>query len=171
MQPLILSLKLKNAAFEFFDCLRKQHFPPERNFLPAHVTLFHALPGASETEIRQTLGKIANETALLRLRFPSVRFLGKGVAIEIESPDLIKLRGRLAEIWRENLGNQDLQKYRPHVTVQNKVAPETARELFERLSAEWKSFDSTGEGLLLWRYLNGPWELIEEFDFKSFPQN
>ncbi len=163
---LILTLKLETETFELFDRLRKQHFPANRNFIPAHATLFHALPGAHETEIRRDLAEICGETAAVRLNFPRLRFLGKGSAAEIECAELNALRAKLAARWRAWLTAQDAQKgYRPHVTVQNKVQPDAARHLFDELSKDWQPFESTGEGLILWQYLGGPWRLIEEFGF------
>lgn len=52
--PLILALKLEQPAFERLDALRRAYFPPERNVIPAHLTLFHALPGDQEAAIRET---------------------------------------------------------------------------------------------------------------------
>jgi hypothetical protein len=43
--PLLLILILDDAAQERFDALWRVHFPADRNFLSAHVTAFHALPG------------------------------------------------------------------------------------------------------------------------------
>jgi hypothetical protein len=42
---LILTLKLDQTTFERANTLRQQYFPPERNVVPAHVILFHQLPG------------------------------------------------------------------------------------------------------------------------------
>jgi len=161
--PLILTLKLDQPAFAVLDDLRAQHFPQERNFLPAHVTLFHALPGDQKQAIAAMLHELCAETTMLHLSFPKLRLLGRGVAVEIESADLIKLRKRLAATWDTWLGTQDRQEFRPHVTIQNKVTPATARRLFDDLGSTWQPFDGRGEGLLLWRYRGGPWELVDEF--------
>lgn len=164
--PLILTVKFDPVAFEFFDRLRQQHFPAHRNFIPAHVTLFHALPAEETANIRQTLQNICAQTEILQLNFPRLRFLGKGVAAELECPKLNDLRRTLANEWKDFLTAQDAQKgYRPHVTVQNKVQPDAARDLFEELSKDWQPLQATGEGLLLWEYLGGPWRLIEDFRF------
>lgn len=164
--PLILTLKLEQSAFEFFDRLRKQHFPRHRNFISAHVTMFHALPAAETANIRQTLQDVCAETEILQLSFPRLRFLGKGVAAELECAELNGLRGKLANEWKGFLTAQDAQKgYRPHITFQNKVQPNQARDLFEELSKKWQPLQATGEGLILWEYLGGPWKLIEEFGF------
>src|ERR1700712_5017184 len=43
--PLILTLALHGEDQARFDRLRIAHFPPERNLIPAHITMFHHLPG------------------------------------------------------------------------------------------------------------------------------
>jgi hypothetical protein len=165
--PYILTLKLDDRSFEWLDGLRRQHFPPARNFLPAHVTLFHALPGEEGTSIRQTLHPLCSEILPLRLSFSTLRYLGKGVAVEVQCPELLQLRKQLATVWQEWLTPQDIQGYRPHVTVQNKVAPATARSLYDGLIQGWQPREGEGSGLLLWHYLGGPWELSEAFDFSD----
>ena len=166
-QPLILTLTFADATFALLDGLRRQHFPPERNFIPAHVTLFHALPGEQQPAIIAALERICNTTAPLPLALPAVRFLGRGVALEVESAALRQLRAALAREWGEWLGAQDRQGYRPHVTIQNKVDAPTARELYTELSANWQQHDAVGEGLTLWYYHGGPWELAGEFPFRG----
>ena len=165
--PLVLTLKLDSIAFERLNLLRQQHFPLKRNFLPAHVTLFHALPGNQESAIRQTLHALCQQTSKLSARFPKLRSLGGGVAIEIESPELIQVRNQLAQGWSGWLSAQDRQGYRPHVTIQNKVTSDEAHRLYEQLSQTWQPIEGSGEGLLLWHYRGGPWELAAEFEFKS----
>lgn len=166
-QPLILTLKLDADSFAFFDCLRQKHFPPERNFLRAHVTLFHHLPGEKIETIKTDLRRVAAEYEKFPVRFSAVRFLGKGSAVEIESADLNQLRERLKNEWLDDLTNQDRQKFKPHITVQNKVAPDIARRFFGDFSANFIARNGWGIGIELWRYLNGPWELIEAFEFGS----
>ncbi|MBD2258487.1 2'-5' RNA ligase family protein [Pseudanabaena sp. FACHB-2040] len=165
--PLILTLKLDATTFDRLDPLRQQHFPSDRNFLPAHVTLFHALPGDQESSIQDTLNTLSDSTTELPLSFPNLRFLGQGVAIEIDAPDLLQLRQALANTWQPWLSRQDSQRYRPHVTIQNKVKPEIARQLYDYLSQDWQPLSGKGEGLLLWRYQGGPWEALGEFLFRA----
>lgn len=162
--PLILTLKLDATTFAVLDGLRQAHFPAERNFLPAHVTLFHALP--DRADVRDVLAAACAGVPAMPLTFPKVRFFGRGVAVDVDAPELLRLRKRLAEAWAADLTPQDRQPYKPHVTVQNKVSPEAARELFVRLSAAWSPLAGCGEGLLLWHYRGGPWELAEEFAFR-----
>lgn len=165
--PFILTLKLDDESFQYFTALRDEHFPAERNYLSAHITLFHKLPGDEEARIREVLGDIAAEQPSLSLHFPGVQSLGRGVAVQVESPDLLRVRQRMASAFEGWLSPQDQQRFRPHITVQNKVGKETAAALYTQLSPSWKAFDGVGEGLILWRYLGGPWERIDEFLFLS----
>ncbi|HEY9763286.1 MAG TPA: 2'-5' RNA ligase family protein [Trichocoleus sp.] len=163
--PLILTLKLDQATFEVVNTLRQQHFPAEINFLPAHVTLFHALPGNQIDPIQQNLHYLCEQASALPFTLPKLRFLGNGVAIEVESPELVQLRRGLAEHWHSWLTPQDRQGYKPHITIQNKVKAEVARPLYNQLNETWKPLEGQGEGLLLWFYQGGPWEPAGEFLF------
>lgn len=163
--PLILTLKFDAASFQFFDALRRQYFPPARNFLDAHVTLFHHLPGENLEIICEQLLQICAETKMFSLEFTEWRFLGKGSAMTIESAELLHLRARLAKMWNEDLTAQDRQKFQPHITVQNKVAPDEAKTLFRKLSADWQPREGFGEGLSLWHYIAPRWKLEANFEF------
>ena len=163
--PLILTLALDPAAQARFDALRAQHFPPERNQVPAHVTLFHALPGAEHQAILTALAQLCAETAPFAIRVAGVRSLGRGVAYALESPALAHLRGALARAWAPWLSAQDRQGYRPHLTVQNKASPESARALLAMLQAGFSPFDVGAVGLLLWHYRGGPWDEAGRFAF------
>jgi hypothetical protein len=55
MEPLILTLRMDDLSQQGFNRLREEHFPKARNFIPAHLTLFHKLPGDREREISQAL--------------------------------------------------------------------------------------------------------------------
>lgn len=147
------------------NALRQQYFPPERNIVPAHITLFHALPGNQKTVIEQHLQWQCSQTPGFTLQLPTLRFLGNGVAIEVEAPELIDLRQALAQTWNHWLTTQDRQGYRPHITLQNKVAAADARHLYEQLSEQWQSLSGYSDGVSLWYYRNGPWELANEFLF------
>lgn len=141
------------------------HFPPERNFLSAHITLFHALPGSELAAIRSHLQRISAQTPAIELAFPHVRMLGRGVAVEVMSDGLQVLHERLAACFSAWLTPQDRQRLRPHVTIQNKVSVQQARELHDWLAPEWEMPPGQASGLLLWEYKGGPWLGIEEFSF------
>jgi 2'-5' RNA ligase len=164
--PLILTLLLGDEAQRRFDRLRAEHFPAERNHLAAHVTLFHALPGEHVDEVRRDLAAVSDRPSF-DVAVSGLRFLGRGVAYVLESAELDGLRGRLAGTWAPWLTRQDRQRHSPHVTVQNKVDPEVARALHERLRAEFTPWSVRARGLGLWRYLGGPWAPVAEAPFRE----
>jgi 2'-5' RNA ligase len=162
---LLLTLKLDPTTFERANRLRQQYFPPERNVVPAHLILFHQLPGDQESAISHSLQTLCAQTKHFPFSLPSLQSLGNGVAINVSSPALMQLHKTLATTWDLWLIPQDRQGYRPHITIQNKVKPETARQLQAELEAQWQPITGWGEGLLLWYYHQGPWELAREFYF------
>lgn len=125
--PLILTLMMDEASFARLDGLRREHFPPERNLIPAHLTLFHHLPGRNLEEVVGVVGEACRLHGPITLTATGLLFMGRGVAVAFEAAELVTLRKRLAEAFFRWLTAQDRQKLRPHVTVQNKVEPEVAR--------------------------------------------
>lgn len=89
--------------------------------------------------------------------------LGRGVAMAIEVPALVALRGELAHRLADALTRQDSGGFRPHVTVQNKVAPAQAHELRAQLEAGYARRPVRIPALRLWRYDGGPWEFARRF--------
>ena len=157
--PLVLTLELDDAAQARFDALRRAHFPPERNHLQAHVTLFHALPGAHEGQVRSDLERSAQRPSY-DVDVVRVRSLGRGVAYDLRSSELAAQRADLAGAWAPWLTPQDARPHAAHVTVQNKVTPERARALLRELEAAFAPYAVRATGLALWRYLGGPWEPV-----------
>lgn len=155
--PLILTLALHPDDQARFERLRQLHFPTSRNLIPAHVTLFHHLPGPEIEAVRHAI-ETRRAAPPFAVAVSGLRFLGRGVAYALDSPALLALRAGLAREWEGWLTPQDRQGYRPHVTVQNKASPEAARALHARLQAAFAPFTVRAEGLDLWRYLGGPWD-------------
>ncbi len=110
--PLILTLALDGPAQGHFDRLRRAHFPLERNFLSAHLTLFHHLPLGGGRDRRGHCGDQPGPGPLA-LAVTGPILLGRGVAYALDAPELVALRGRLAERWWPWLGAQDRQRFRP----------------------------------------------------------
>lgn len=163
--PLVLTLTLDAEAAAFFNQLRQQHFPPERNHLEAHLTLFHQLPGGEADRLVSDLKRVSPQYRPLPLAVKEVRLLGRGVAFRLESPLLQQLYRQLQKQWRPYLTAQDQQKLWPHVTVQNKVPADEAKRLHEQLSKDFAPFEVVGTGLHLWEYRGGPWESVQRFGF------
>ena len=79
--------------------------------------------------------------------------LGGGVAFRVVSPDLDRIRDELADDLHGLLGAQDTGGWRPHVTIQNKVAPKDARALHARLERDFARVRWRSAGSALHRYL------------------
>ncbi len=167
--PLILTLAVGEAEQARFDQLRAAHFPPDRNLVSAHVTLFHHLPGQELISIQQALTAICRDQPPFAVAVAGLRSLGRGTAYRLAAPELSRLRATLAERWAAWLTAQDRQPYQPHLTIQNKVTPEAAASLLRRLQAEFAPFTIRAEGLLLWHYRGGPWEEAARFRFTPLP--
>lgn len=163
---LILTAELGRQDLAWLDGLRRRHFPPERNQLPAHLTMFHALPPSVETEIRTRLA------AATRGRAPAAAIaglmdLGGGVAFRVVSEDLDSIRESLAEQFHGLLSAQDAHGWRPHVTIQNKAGSREARELKAALERDFQPRPLAVAGLALHRYLGGPWEKLGSWSFRG----
>lgn len=157
----ILTLRLDTSAQDFFDELRQRYFPPERNFLKAHLTLFHKLPITEHTvTLLQNLSFLPFDIAISGLMN-----LGNGVAFRLEGKELNNLHRNLKHLFSPYLTPQDAQGFRAHVTIQNKVTPIEARSLLAELSADFQPFDAIALGLDLWEYLGGPWDHKHFFPF------
>lgn len=105
-QPLILTLQMDDASEKRFDRLREAHFPPERNHLRAHLTLFRRLPAQHDREIRLHAGRRSEDISPFTLTVTDVRFLGCGMAFGFSSPELASLRNELAGRWMRWLGRR-----------------------------------------------------------------
>ena len=130
--PLILSAVLDAPVQQRLDALRRAHFPPERNHLDAHVTLFHHLPGAECDAVEKAVEAMVRGRPAPTVDVTGVRSLGRGVAISLASPELAAIRTELARGWAPWLTPQDRAKRDLHVTVQNKVTPAEARAAARR---------------------------------------
>ncbi|MBA3511350.1 2'-5' RNA ligase family protein [Sphingomonas sp.] len=163
---LIVTAELGSEDFAWLDALRRRHYPPERNRVPAHLTMFHALAPSAEDEVR---GRLAGHSAgpAPPARIAGVMDLGGGVAFRVVSDELEALRDELADDLHGLLGAQDSRGWKPHVTIQNKVAPKVARQLLYSLEREFRPRPLRIAGLGLHRYLAGPWETLGVWKFRG----
>lgn len=156
--PVILTAMMGAADQRYFNALRTAHFPPERNHLPAHITLFHALPPSALDELDRLVRAIAAETRPPVATVADVYSLGQGTAFRIDSPDLLTIRCRIAEHFHGSLTAQDRGEPRLHVTVQNKVTASEARTLQAELAGDFRPRPLRLAGLAAHHYRGGPWE-------------
>lgn len=165
--PFIVTAELPADLFAWADGLRRAHFPPERNYLSAHVTLFHALAPSLSDEVRRVLAGEAAAHAAVPARLSAVMDLGKGTALAIESAAMLGIRATIADHFHGALSAQDQHKPRLHVTIQNKVTTQDARTLQREMAASFEPRDFRFTGLALHIYRGGPWEAAGRWAFRG----
>ena len=169
--PFILTAALPPDVQSWADGLRQAHYPPERNHLHAHVTLFHSFAPSLLEELRGFLPRITAEFAAPQVRISGIMDLGTGTAIALASHELLELRGLIAEHFRGALTDQDLYEPRPHITIQNKVTKKQARALQAALALEIELLADRGPfafpALELHAYKGGPWDLVKRSVFRG----
>jgi hypothetical protein len=166
-QPFILTAALPPDIQGWADGLRRAHFPPERNHLHAHVTLFHAFAPSLLDELITYLPRVAGEFAAPKAEITGLMDLRTGTAIALASPQLLALRSLIAEHFRGSLTAQDLHEPRPHITIQNKVTKREARALQAALAPTIALRRFTFPALELHLYQGGPWKQVKRCAFRG----
>lgn len=166
-KPIIMTAVMGKQDFAWADSLRRRHYPPERNMIPAHITLFHHLPPQALDEIKRTVVEMARYSAPPATMLQRLIHLGSGVGYQLHSPDLLAIRMDLADRFHGLLSAQDQQVPRLHITVQNKVSPKEAKDLLTLLSLDFEPGAFEVKGLALHHYMDGPWEPIGEWPFRG----
>lgn len=165
--PLILTATLPPDLHAWATRLRDEHFPPERNHLEAHVTLFHALPPSCEAELAGVLARLVKENAAVAAQLEGAMSLGRGTALKLSSPAMLSLRDEIADHFHGSLSVQDQHRPRLHITVQNKVSPAEAKALQAKLAPIVQPRAFTFRGFSLFRYRGGPWEHVRDWVFRG----
>ena len=94
------------------DGLRKQYYPQRLNKVPAHVCLFHALPGSQLAKVQADLQELVRNTSpfLIEIRKTPRQFAnGHGIALEVDAPEATQICKTLSGKWRDFLSKQDLR--------------------------------------------------------------
>lgn len=165
--PIIITADMGKADQAWANGLRRAHFPAERNFVDAHITLFHHLPPSHLPEIKSRLAALVQDYPAPVAHIRDVMLLGKGVAFRVDSPELLSLRAALADSFRGLLIPQDQAQPRLHITVQNKVEPPVAKALHAHLLDSFRPGPLAISGLSAHYYRGGPWEHIGRWSFRG----
>jgi hypothetical protein len=163
---LIVTAELGPEDFAWLDGLRRRHYPPERNRVPAHLTLLRTLPPSAEPELARLLRSAAARPAPPAF-IAGTMDLGGGVAFRIASDQLELLRDELADRLHGLLTPQDSAGWSAHVTIQNKVEPQVARALIQALGSDHLQRPLHIAGLALHRYVTGQWETLRRYAFRG----
>lgn len=165
--PIIITAEMGKSDQSWANGLRRTHFPAERNFLDAHITLFHHLPPSHLPEIKSRLAALAAKCPPPVANLSEVMMLERGVAYRMDSTQLLFIRDELAHEFRGLLIPQDQARPRLHITVQNKVEPAAAKALHAELSATFRPRPLAISGLAAHYYRGGPWERIGIWSFRG----
>ena len=166
-RPFIVTAALPPEIQGWAESLRREHYPPERNHLHAHVTLFHSFAPSLLDELKDFLPQVAREFAPPEGYVTGIMDLGKGTAIALQSEPLLTLRSLIAEHFHGSLTAQDLHDPRPHITIQNKVTKAEARALQASLAPTIEARQFVFPALELHLYKDGPWEHIKTCAFRG----
>lgn len=166
-EPFIVTAELPADVLAWADGLRRAHFPPERNHLKAHVTLFHALAPSLREELPAVLAELARTEAPPAVELTGLMNLGRGTAFALVSADMLRIRAIIAERFHGLLTAQDQNKPRLHITIQNKVSSDAARALQAELAPRLATRHFCFTGLGLHRYCNPHWEAVGTWPFRG----
>lgn len=165
--PFIVTGELPVDIFSWANGLRTEHFPPERNVLKAHVTLFHSFAPSLRDELPRFLSRMAGEFAPPAAELTGLMDLGGGTALAIRSPGLLAVRQLISDHFWDMLTKQDQGGKKLHITIQNKVPRAEALALQSELGPRLlpRRFEFTGLGLHLYRAPH--WEAVNTWKFRG----
>jgi hypothetical protein len=93
--------------------------------------------------------------------------LTNGVAFRVVSDDMEAIRGAIADHFHGLLCAPDAAGWRPHITIQNKVAPKEANTLLQKLERDFRPRRLGIAGLSVHRYRGGVWETVGTYKFRG----
>ncbi|WP_422073064.1 2'-5' RNA ligase family protein [Tranquillimonas rosea] len=164
---LILTLAFDAASASRFEHARQAHFPPDRNLIPAHLTLFQQLPSDRIDEVATRLGAVTADTPPLPFTVDGILDFGRGAAYRLDMPGFAAFHGALRAAFGGLLTAQDDRRRKPHVTIQNKVDRATAEATQAALREGFSPWRGLAHAALLWHYRGGPWEAAGEFQLEG----
>ncbi|MBV9654889.1 MAG: 2'-5' RNA ligase family protein [Acetobacteraceae bacterium] len=166
MESLVVTGMFEQSLQDRLDGLRNRHFPPGLNRVPAHISLFHYLPGSVLADLADAVTS-ALPCLPAEATFTGIKLLGRGVALAVTGPGLEALHHELSARYSGYLTRQDRQPFRPHVTIQNKVDPPVARTLAGRLRENFVPEHFTVMTVAVWFYRAGRWESAASIPWNS----
>lgn len=149
--PLVITLTLDKQTQHFLTSLRSKYFPPHKNYLHAHVTLFHAIPPHRYEEISTEIQSICSKTSPWQVYVGDAKKMGnRGVMVSVRDQRrsiewihrrLLRFLEKGIKEDKDKLTEQDKKHWGKvaHVTILNKAEEvdevekclEEVTELFE----------------------------------------
>lgn len=167
--PLVITLKMDQISYQRLNSWRERYFPPIRNYLTAHLTLYHHLPSEHVNWIKSEIAALCSQRSPFPMNFKGLECSGSFVGILVDAPEILKIKEHLNQVFANFLKAQDRQKIRPHVTLVNKVSPEEARKSQEEIALEFSPWSGRAEGIEIHFYQHGPWSFHSEVLFCNYP--
>jgi hypothetical protein len=164
--PLIVTADFAPTDFAWLDGLRRAYSPAERNQVPAHLTMFQGLPPSALDEVRRQLA-LHSAGPQPQAMLAGLMYLTNGVAFRVVSDDMEAIRGAIADHFHGLLCAPDAAGWRPHITIQNKVAPKEANTLLQKLERDFRPRRLGIAGLSVHRYRGGVWETVGTYKFRG----
>jgi hypothetical protein len=162
-RPFIITATIDPDDLAPFTRLRDRFFPAERNYLAAHLTLFHSIPFAYGDDFMAAAKRVSETVQPVAAEVGEPINLGRGVAYPVRANQLFELRGQLRDRFAPHLSRQDAAPWRrPHLTVQNKVDPQEARRLLRHLQRHYEPCTIRIIGISRYRYAGGPWTFVDQ---------
>lgn len=166
-QPLLVCAELPDDVLAWADGLRRAHYPPERNRLRAHVTLFHGLPPSASDAVEDVLARLAARHAPPEARIAGLMDLGHGTALAVDSPVIAVLHAEIAAALHGLIQQRDARRLRPHITVQAKVGRAEAEALQRELRPRITSCSFRFRGFGLYRWDGALWNFAKLHPFRG----
>ena len=164
----IVALRTDSKHHTALNNLRKCYFPQSLNKVPAHVCLFHALPGSQLPRIRGDIGDVVRKSTPSFIRtLPPRSFANEhGVALPVDAPIALKIFEVLKSKWRLFLSKQD-HSFRAHYTVANQLDEAACLRVLEEVQKTFTRSEGQVIGLTMARYEKGFWKNPELFMFPN----
>jgi len=164
--PLIVTADFAAPDFAWLEGLRRANYPAEQNRVPAHLTMFQGLPPSAQDDVRHQLA-LHSAGPPPRAIIAGLMNLSSGVAFRVVSEEMEAIRDSIADHFHGLLCAPDAAGWRPHVTIQNKVAAKQARALLAELERDFRPLPLGIAGLSVHRYRGGPWETVGTYPFRG----
>lgn len=157
---MIVTFKMDDNSQEIFNHLRQRYFPKERNYLNAHITLFHNI---ADEALNAHIWQELEAEMPFEIEFANPFFMGFGTAIEIRSSKLIQLTEMLQRHFCDLLSTQDRRTKKPHITLQNKMPAFIAKQDYESICKEWTPIKGFIIGYEFYEYQSGSWKQLKTY--------
>jgi hypothetical protein len=164
--PLIVTADFAPDDYAWLEGLRRAHYPAEQNRVPVHLTMFQGLPPSAVEEVKRQLS-LHSAGPPPAASIAGLMNLGTGVAFRVVSDELDSIREAIADHFHGLLCAPDAAGWRPHITIQNKVAPKQAKALLDELARGFTPRPLGIAGLSVHRYRGGPWETLASSKFRG----